>query len=248
MFVNDSMLSPQEWFAAQYERAHEQFTKSGFRTYMEIKFSLQNRKKHFDQQKLTEAVEKSQIHTFGWPIGIIMESDEQFRPKPADNGIYLEGKTERKDIYKGTYDYWAFNCNGDFYQLKSIYEDTKNTIAIFFNTRIVRVAETLLFCEKLYSNLGLADENPWVDIEINYFGLKGRLLRSSNFTRHIERRFTDENEVRTKGTVSIDWISPKIIELTEQFAWPLFVVYEHCGIDYEIYEDIVTDFIHGKVT
>ncbi len=248
MVVNNSMLSPEKWFEAQYERAHEQFTQAGFRTYMEIKFSLQNRKKNFDQQKLTEAVERSQIHTFGWPIGIIMESDEQFRPKPADNGIYVEGKTERKDIYKGTYDYWALNCNGDFYQLKSIYEDTRNTIAIFFNTRIVRVAETLLFCEKLYSNLGLADENPWVDIEINYFGLKGRLLRSSNFTRYIEKRFTEENEVRTKGTVLINWISPKIIELTEQFTWRLFVVYEHCGIDYEIYEDIVTDFINGKVT
>ncbi len=248
MFVHDSMLSPEKWFAAQYERAHEQFTQAGFRTYMEIKFSLQNRKKNFDQQQLTEAVENSQNHTFGWPIGIILESDEQFRPKPADYGIYVEGKTERKDIYKGTYDYWALNSSGDFYQLKSIYEDTRNTIAIFFNTRIVRVAETLLFCEKLYSNLGLADENPFVDIEINYFGLKGRLLRSSNFTRYIEKKFTEENEVRTKGTVSIDWISPKIIELTEQFAWPLFVVYEHRGIDYEIYEDIVTDFINGKVT
>ena len=248
MFLHDCMPSPEDWFADQYKRSHEEFTKSGFRTYMEIKFSLQNRKKNFDQQKLTEAVERSQIHTFGWPIGIIDESNEGFTPKPVDNGIYVEGKTERKDIYKGTYDYWALNCRGDFYQLKSIYEDTKNTIAIFFNTRIVRVTETLLFCEKLYSNLGLADENPLVDIEINYFGLKGRLLRSSNFTRHIEKKFTEENEVRTKGTIPIDWISPKIIELTEQFAWPLFAVYEHCGIDYEIYEDIVTDFINGKVT
>ena len=47
-----------------------------------------------------------------------------------------------------------FAKSGDFYLLQSFYEDTRDRNALFFNTRIVRVTEALMFAGKLYTTLG----------------------------------------------------------------------------------------------
>ncbi|NLJ38487.1 MAG: toll/interleukin-1 receptor domain-containing protein [Candidatus Atribacteria bacterium] len=249
MSDKDFMLESESWFRKQYERSYKGFLELGFQTYMEIKFSVEKRNNHYDQRKLFEAVDESQIHTFGWPIGILIKSNEQFRPKPLSNGIFLEGiEDSDRGLHNKSYDYWALNCNGDFYLLKSIFEDMRDSTAIFFNTRIVRTTETLLFCEKLYSKLGLTGGNPKVDIEINYSGLKGRILKSSNSTRRIEEKITYENEIRIKETVSINEISLHIIDLTKKFTQPLFNIFDFYKFNDSIYEQIVTDFINGKVT
>ena len=53
-----------------------------------------------------------------------------------------------------SYDYWAIRRNGDFYVLQSLFEDERGENLIFFNTRIVRVAEALMFASNLYTHLG----------------------------------------------------------------------------------------------
>ena len=53
--------------------------------------------------------------------------------------------------------------------------------SIFFNTRIVRTTEALLYCDRLYRNLGLKDDAV-VGIQVVHRGLKGRTLTTSSLS------------------------------------------------------------------
>jgi hypothetical protein len=64
------------------------------------------------------------------------------RKKPL--GIRAELPAPARDRY----DYWAVRKNGDFYLLQSLFEDSRERNALFFNTRIVRVTEALMFAGK----------------------------------------------------------------------------------------------------
>jgi hypothetical protein len=50
---------------------------------------------------------------------------------------------------RASYDYWALRENGVFYLLQSLFEDDRDANAIFFNSRLVRVTESLLFAANL---------------------------------------------------------------------------------------------------
>ena len=83
------------------------------------------------------------------------------------------------------YDYWTLRRNGDYYLRKSLFEDLQDPTAIFFNTRIVRNTELLLYALRLYDKLGI-DPSTGFELELRYGGLDGRVLRST-FNRHISR-------------------------------------------------------------
>jgi hypothetical protein len=44
---------------------------------------------------------------------------------------------------------------GDFYLLQSLFEDDRDSNAIFFNSRLIRVTESLMFAANLYEALGV---------------------------------------------------------------------------------------------
>ena len=69
-----------------------------------------------DLNVLLEAMDRSQIHTFGWPVGIVLHTEED-KPEPFEQGLRCLVDTGRH------YDYWTLNRNGDFYLLKSLFED-----------------------------------------------------------------------------------------------------------------------------
>ncbi len=120
----------------------------GITGYMEVRFALSRPKPQWSQRELLEAAERAQIHTFGWPIGVVAPNGGG-RPRPTSDGIVAEVVF---DDY-GSYDYWCLSRRGDFYLLKSLFEDKRGTGTLFFSTRIVRVTETLLYCGRLYSRL-----------------------------------------------------------------------------------------------
>ena len=75
----------------------------------------------------------------------------EYQPRPRSDGIVA-------DLHFGgdspEYDYWALRRNGDYYLRKSLFEDKRDPTAIFFNTRIVRNTELLLYALRLYDKLG----------------------------------------------------------------------------------------------
>jgi hypothetical protein len=112
------------------------------------------------QLELLNAVRNSEIHTFGWPIGITLDNREDFRPQPVADGIRVEIAIAEQTLSdRSSHDHWVLRSNGDFYLLKSLFEEERADGKIFFNTRIVRVTESLLFAANLYQNLGAASEN-----------------------------------------------------------------------------------------
>ena len=94
---------------------------------MEVRFGLHNGLNK-SQVELLSAVRASQILTFGWPIGVLMESPE-YRPRPFGDGIRAEISITGRG--RTNYDYWAVGKNGDFYLLQNLFEDTRDRDALF---------------------------------------------------------------------------------------------------------------------
>ena len=63
-------------------------------------------------------------------------------------------------LSKNSYDYWSLRGNGDFLPIGSIFQDEigLEKRGIFFNRRIARAADSLLYCHRIYSHLELAEE------------------------------------------------------------------------------------------
>lgn len=119
------------------------------------------------------------------------------RPRPKTNGIVA-------DINTGDhYDYWALRKDGAFYLLKSLSEDMQKPGHIFFNIRIVRITETLLYAVRLYTSLKISP-NSQILVNIRHGGLKDCILSSSNPARDLygDRKST-EDEVYTEIDTTI---------------------------------------------
>jgi hypothetical protein len=197
------------------------------------------------QRLLVDAVAKSNIDTFGWPIGVVIQRDES-RPRPLLDGVYAKVVWSEKS----TYDFWALSRTGDFYLLKTLSEDALGRPdVLFFNTRVVRVAETVMFLTRLYRDLG-AGEQSVVHLAIRHAGLDHRPLaavgsRSWGFQR---TRTSVEPEVITATDFSLREAEAGLADIVRALLAPLFAVYEFFELSDSVYADIVEKFVNGQVT
>lgn len=133
-----------EWFARESNIAGAGIRKMGLAAGMELRFALHT-PVNKSQIDLLTAVRSSEIHTFGWPIGVTLENRPEYRPRPLGDGIRAEVAIPADGLSgRESYDYWALARSGDFFLLQSLFEDMRDKTKIYFNTRIVRVAR--LFC------------------------------------------------------------------------------------------------------
>jgi hypothetical protein len=107
---------------------------------MEVRFAPSQPLLGRRQDELLKAASSAQIHTFGWPIGVVLESPEEFKPSPIADGIVAGIQRAEEHAF----DYWSLRRDGSFYLMQSLFEDQRASKALFFDTRIVRIAETLL--------------------------------------------------------------------------------------------------------
>jgi hypothetical protein len=140
------------WFAEEEARAQGLISKINLTGHMELRANVLHTLSK-SQIELLNAVRLSEIRTFGWPIGITLENREEYRPRPYKDGIRAEVSIAEGD--RTSFDYWAARSNGDFYLLQSLFEDTRKSNQIFFDTRVVRVTESLMFLQSLYNKLGV---------------------------------------------------------------------------------------------
>ena len=171
-----------DWLSQQRRQAKDGLESTGLSGFMEIRFALSDPKPEFPHNVLREAATLSQVHTFGWPIGIVLTKSE-WKPQPRNDGIATQAVVNHADNYNYlTYDFWYLRKNGDFYLLKDLFENSRNSGSIFVDTRIIRITEALLYCARLYEKLGVSGSVE-VNIGISHGGLQDRVMRAANPAR-----------------------------------------------------------------
>jgi hypothetical protein len=238
------------WIEGNQQTALAGLQRAGFSACTEILFSIVGQKPAIPHRELLDACRASQIDTFGWPIGVVLDSPMQddWKPRPTSDGVYAEVSCPPDDG-NAHYDFWYIKKNADYYTLSSLFEDTRAQNKIFFNSRIVRTAEALLFCARLYNNLGIPNSRT-VNIQITYSGLAGRHLSASG-TRSVFMSTHDasfENQISHTVTVRLAQIEDDIVNLVKEFTAPLFGLFGFASFGDNIYSDIVNNFIAGRVT
>lgn len=164
--------------------------------YLEFASRLVHHQVDIGPAELLRAMDESAVHTFGWPIGIVLHRDE-VSPKPYDEGIRALIENENH------FDFWTLKRNGDFYLLKSLFEDQRRENCIFLDTRSIRTAETFFRTGQLYKSLGI-DENQEIECQIEYGGLNGRTLTVASSNRHLLERVCTGSTIKKgfKGPIS----------------------------------------------
>jgi hypothetical protein len=238
----------EEWISK-----HQKIAVSGLENiqrsaFMEIRMTLRDFKVNVLQSELLRQARQAQIETFGWPIAVVLDRDE-LRPRPTTDGIVAEISIEEADRRK-SYDYWTLSKNGDFYLLKSIFEDERKENTIFFNTRIVRITETLLYAARLYSGLNVPRDARYF-VGIRHGGLKGRVLSTSSIARRFPPsadKVASENEVYSEVETTIEQTETQLVELVEQYTQPLFILFNFFELNRGVLKEIVDKYVQGEVT
>ncbi len=232
-----------EWVKSHRDVATPKLQETGKSGFMEVRFSLNHPKPWKTQQELDAAARTSTISTFGWPIGVYLGNRNEYRPRPRADGIVAEiGADDR-----GTYDYWAIRRNGDYYLLKTIFEDDRDSEKLFFDTRIVRVTEVLLYSARLYSRLEI-DPTTVVNIVIRHGGLNGRILGAANTNRMMHERIPcAETEVETEVATQLSRIESELVILVKKLVTPLFTLFDYFELSDQILEEIVNAYVEGRI-
>lgn len=196
----------------------------------------------FRQDQLRKAMEETQVHAFGWPIGVVLDRPE-YEPKPVHDGI-------RADILlpdKSQYDGWVLRNDSVFYLLQTLFEDTRSHRKIFFDTRIVRTAETILRLARLYKALVVAP-NTKVLIQIRYMGLRGRTLSVADRRRVLHgERICIEDEIMTSIQEQLGNMESKLVELTHRAVSELTMLFDYFQPSKEqVVQPLLQGFFKGE--
>jgi hypothetical protein len=200
----------------------------------------------WSQPRLLDVLRDSSIHTFGWPIAVILENQDEYRPRPTSDGITAEvaigeGATPA-GLDRRSYDLWKLYRDGRFYTLLSLFEDERAPGTLFFEVRITRVTEALLLLARVYRRLDASDTDQ-ITVWFRHQGLKGRTLRAGSRDRDVWERKTTEDVVESSFTTSLADLETNLVGCVKQIIGPLFVVFEFFELSDHVLEDIVNKFV-----
>jgi len=209
---------------------------------MELRFGL-GEAIDTSQDKLLEAARSSEIHTFGWPHGVVFNT-EDWKPRAVPDGIVAEVPLSLDRGHgRDSYDYWALGTDGRFYLLQSLFEDQHAKGQIRFEIRVKRVAEALMYCGDLYRNLRVSDEAR-ILVRVTHLNLGGRTLLSTEnrliFPRQISAGVA---EARSELVTSNSGLRQNLTDRVEEILKRLFVLFDFMAFPPEIYEDVVGQFV-----
>ena len=212
---------------------------------MEVRFGLHSGLNK-TQIELLNAVRASEIKTFGWPFAVLLERRSEYKPRPFGDGIRAE--ISINDEERKSYDYWAASKSGDFYAMQSFFEDQRMESALFFDTRIVRVTEALLFASKFYAELGTAPDAK-ISVRVAHRGLAGRVLKNASVNRPLYgERTTVEKVSETEFEVVLGNIRGALVDEVQRICAPMFMLFDFQEFAQKVYEDIVRGFEQGRIT
>ena len=215
-------------------------------TYMELAAGLEPAG-NWAQPRLLEVIREASIHTFGWPIGVILDSRDEYRPRPTSDGIVAEiaiGESDSNPFGQDrrSYDFWKLFRDGRFYTLLSYFEDERRPGHLFFEVRIKRVTEALLLLARIYRRLGASDTDV-VTARFRHTGLASRSLVAANFDRDMRERTSREDVVEATVAASIAAIESDLVTRVKNVIDPLFVVFDFLSLSDAVLEEIVDTFV-----
>jgi hypothetical protein len=238
-----------EWSAELRERALAGLDSVDRQAYMEVIAQIQP-PVNWSQPQLLDAVRDSEVHTFGWPIAITLDNRDEYRPRPVADGIVAEVAINRTSggFGRTSYDLWKLFRNGRFYTLLSLFEDERRPGTIFFDTRVNRVTEALLFLVRLYRRLSASDTDQ-LTITLRHSGLSGRTLEAANPHRFMsgDGSTSAEDEVEATITASVIELESNLSDYVKQVVQPLFVLFDFFQAGDGVIDDIVDRFVAGEV-
>jgi hypothetical protein len=208
---------------------------------MEVRFAVSPPKPRYTAKQILDAAQQAEIHTFGWPLGIVL-LDNESRPRPTKDGVQAEVSVEGQ-----SYDFWKMRENGDYYLLSSLFEDQRAPGSLFMNTRIVRVTEALLFCGRLYGQLGL-NPTSGIHLAVRHVGLAGRTLAATGRRQIVMPRKSSEDESEVEVEFRLGELESRLTELVKAICGPMFMLFDFMEVADPIYEEIVDRFVAGEVT
>jgi hypothetical protein len=149
------------WREELRKAAEAGLTGVGRSAYMEVAAELHPAGR-WPQNRLRDVLRESSIHTFGWPIAVMLENRDGYRPRPTTDGIMAEIAIGAQDNNpfgqdRRSYDLWKLFSSGRFYTLLSLFEDERDPESVFFEVRINRVTEALLLLARIYRRLDASD-------------------------------------------------------------------------------------------
>ena len=131
--------------------------------------------------------------------------------------------------------------------LDGLFEDYREDNTILFNTRIVRITEAFLFAVRLYTGLKVQPDTR-VLFGFRHGGLNGRNMSATSSRRLGIGGKAIENEVYTEVETTIEKIEPDLVNLVEKVTAPLFVIFDFFQLNRSVLEEIVNNFVDGRVT
>ena len=232
------------WRDQMRVEALEGFAQSGFSTYVEAFATLSQPRINYSPAELLRVAHSSMIHTFGWPVGIMDLNPGPLKPRPTSNGIV------NTVIRKGkSYDFWALRQDGSFYLLQTLFEDSEGaTDQLFFNTRIVRTTEMLMYLSRLYKGLNVP-ENTTVNFILRHVGLVGRhVSATSNRLMLHSPGPASEEEIESTITTDLSTLDESLSQDVKNLLDPVFMIFDFFRLEQGTYDQIVTDFKQGRPT
>jgi hypothetical protein len=238
----------EDWLDQHRDAATSGLQQIGRSAYMEAVVAIQP-KGSWRQPVLLSAITDAQVHTFGWPIGIVLDR-ESFRPHPTADGVLAEvaiGPDTETLLERRSYDYWHLRQTGDFYFLHSLFEDERADKAIFFDTRIVRTTELVLFLSRLYSRLEVPDDTR-IKITATYSGLAQRRLAASNPRRSMfYDRKTSEDSLSATVECTVAELQSKLEEQVRGLLEPLFMIFDFFELSDQVWKELVDGYVAGEI-
>jgi hypothetical protein len=235
------------WFAEQRERALAEIRSGPGNGYMELSFEPDAPGLSWRQAELLEAARAATIDTFGWPIGVVLEP-EAYRPRPTGTGIRAVIRASHFDD-EPALDLWELRTDGRYYLIQNLFEDQRGyTDELCFDTRIVRVTESLLFCGRLYDRLGVRPDTV-VRVTITHGGLADRKLSSANLARRFgpSSRRSAADESSSTVTFRLGEIDARLVDLVIDVLAPVFELFDFFMLSRDVYEEIVNAFVAGRI-
>lgn len=242
------LVVDREWVERSRLKALVGIETTGRSGYMEAIAALQP-KGRWRQQTLLQSVREAQMNASGWPIGIVLDR-AGVSPYPTDDGIEAEVAivSEGPGVLfpKRSYDYWNLRLGGDFYILQSLFEDERSQDVIFFDTRIERTTEFLLFLSRVYARLDVPDSTRLM-VTVGYQGLKSRRLGAANPLRLMPQpRVTNADVSHASIECTVAELQTKLIDLVRALLEPVFVLFDFFEPADGVWKQIVDNFVSGR--